>query len=83
VSFSIIIIIIIKLKNNKKTGSHFLDLAHISLKPEQRPEDLFQILMAFIEDNLLTRSSGITHHGEIPNTDEELSLSLENFIVLT
>ena len=66
------------------TGSRFLDLANISLKPEQRPEDLFQSLMAFIEDNLLTASSGITHHGEIPVTeitvtDEELS----PFVVLT
>ena len=64
------------------TGSR-LDLANISLMPEQRPEDLFQILMAFIEDNLLTTSSGITHHGEIPDVDEELSPSLENFVVLT
>ena len=63
----------------QSTGSRFLDLAYISLKPEQRPEDLFQSLMAFVEDNLLTTSSGITHHGE----DEELSPSLENFIVLT
>ena len=58
------------------TGSRFLDLANISLKPEQRPEDLFQGLMAFIEDNLLTTSSRITHHGEIPDTDEELSPSV-------
>ena len=65
------------------TGSRFLDLANISLKPKQRPEDLFQSLMAFIEDNLLTTSSGITHHGEIPDTDEELSPSLENFVALT
>ena len=56
---------------------------YFSVKPEQRPENLFQSLMAFIEDNLLTTSSGITHHGEIPVTDEELSPSLENFIVLT
>ena len=65
------------------TGSRFLDLVNISLKPEQCPEDLFQSLMAFIEDNLLTTSSGITHHGEIPDTDEELSPSLENLVVLT
>ena len=39
--------------------------------------------MAFIEDNLCTASSGITHHGEIPDTDEELSPSLENFVLLT
>ena len=67
----------------QSTGSRFLDLAYISPKPEQRPEDLFQGLMAFVEDNLLTTSSGITHHGEAPVADEELSPSLENFIVLT
>ena len=67
----------------QSTGSRFLDLANISLKPEQRPEDLFQSLMAFIENNLLTTSSGITHHGEITDTDEELSPSLENFVVPT
>ena len=39
--------------------------------------------MAFIEDNLLTTSSGIIHQGEIPDTNEELSPSLENFVVLT
>ena len=61
----------------------FLDLTNISLKPEQRPKDLFQSLMAFIEDNLLTTSSGITHHGEISDTDEVLSPSLENFVFLT
>ncbi len=67
----------------QSTGSRFLDLAFISLKPEQRPEDLFQCLMAFVEDNLVTKSSGITHHGELANSDEELSPSLENFVVLT
>ena len=30
------------------TGSCFLDLANISFKPEQRPEDLFSSLMSFI-----------------------------------
>ena len=65
------------------TGSGFLHLTNISLRPEKRPEDLFQILMAFIKENLLTRSSRITHHGKIPNADEELSPSLEKFIVLT
>jgi len=52
------------------------------MKPGQRPEELFQSLMAFTEDNLLTASSGITDHSDIPDTDEELSPSLENFVVL-
>ena len=63
------------------TGSRFLDLANIKLKSDQRPEDLYQCLISFIEDNLLTRASGITHHSAIPETDEELSPSLENFVV--
>ena len=58
-----------------------LDLANIKLKSDQRPEDLYQCVMFFIEDNLLTRASGISHHGAIPEADEELSLSFENIVV--
>jgi hypothetical protein len=39
--------------------------------------------MFFVEDNLLTAVGGITHHGITPEADEELSPSLENFIVVT
>ena len=60
-----------------RTGSCFLDLACVSLKPDQRPKDLYQSLMSFIKDNLLTRG-----RGEIPETDEELSPSLENFVMV-
>ena len=50
------------------TGAHFIDFASIRLEPDERPEDLFQRLMAFVEDSLLK--------------DEEMSPSLENFVVL-
>ena len=64
-------------------GAHFIDLADIKLLPDESPEDLYQRLMAFIEDNLLLRTDGnITHYGDTPDEDEELSPSLENFIVL-
>ena len=36
------------------TGAHFLDLAEIRLGAEERPEDLYQRLMAFVEDSLLS-----------------------------
>ena len=65
------------------TGAHFIDFAAIKLEPNERPEDLFQRLMAFMEDNLLHKDSGISHMGEVVKEDEELSPSLENFIVLT
>ena len=58
-------------------GAHFLDLASIHLQPDERPKDLFQRLMAFFEDNLLSVHGGWTHHGvhvsrsrPLPNTRE-------------
>jgi len=53
----------------------------IHLEHGGRPEDLYQRLVGFAEDNL--RSSNIRHHGEQLTEDEELTPTLENFIVLT
>ena len=64
------------------TGAHFIDFDNIHLEPDERPEDLFQRLMAFVEDSLL-KPNVLTHHGEAVLEDEELSPSLENFVVLT
>ena len=38
------------------------------------------LLVAFVEDNLL-KANGLEHHGEPVPEDEELSPSLENFVV--
>lgn len=67
----------------QSTGAHFLDFANIKLDVDERPEDLFQRLMSFIEDNLLVANSSITHHGDAITADEELSPTLENLVVLT
>ena len=67
----------------QSTGAHFLDFNSIHLEPGERPEDLFQRLNSFVEDNLLKAGGPIRHHGEIPGTDEDMSPSLENFVVLT
>ncbi|KAK2151113.1 hypothetical protein LSH36_375g03010 [Paralvinella palmiformis] len=53
------------------------------LEPGERAEDLFQRLVAFVDDNLLTTAGGIAHHGEAIPEDEELSPTLENIIILT
>ena len=63
------------------TGAHFLNISDIKLLPDERPEELFQRLTAFIEDNLLVRNGGITHHGEKISEDEEVTPTLENIIV--
>ena len=64
------------------TGAHFIDFAEMKLKPGERPEDLYQRLVAFVEDNLLTTEGGITHHDEVPDEDEEMSPMVENMVVL-
>ena len=62
------------------TGSRFLDLATIQLRSGEMYKDLYQRLMSFFDDNLLTAGSMI-HHGEAIFQDEEMSPSLENLIV--
>lgn len=67
----------------QSTGGHFLDLHNIKLELNERPEDLYQRLTSFVEDNLLKGHGSISHHGVIPEVDEELTPTVENFIVLT
>ena len=62
------------------TGAHFLDLASFQLESDERPEDLYQRLLAFFEDNMLCQDSAITHHGE--KVDEDMSPSVENTVVV-
>ena len=66
----------------QSSWAHFLDLTTIIRQPDERPEDLFQRLMAFFEDNLMTANGGITHHGEALDADEDLTPTLENTIVV-
>ena len=64
------------------TGSRFLDLSSIKLEVGERPEDLYQRLLSFFEDNLQVRGSSVTHHGVAPTADEEISPTVENTTVL-
>ena len=66
----------------KAADTNFLDFTDIRLEHGERPEDLYQRLMAFVEDNLL-RSIRIQHLGAPLTEDEDLTPSLENFVVLT
>ena len=67
----------------QSTGACFLDFSNIKLEVDEHPEDLFQCLMSFTEDNLLVANSPITHHGANITSDEELTPTLENLVVLT
>lgn len=65
------------------SGAHFIDFADIKLESEERPEDLYQRLMSFVEDSLLSANGPITHNGEQLEEDEEMTPSLDNMVVLT
>ena len=64
------------------TGEQFVYFSDIHLAADERPEDLYQRLMAFVEDSLL-HGNGLTHHGEHGTEDEELTPTLEIVVVLT
>ena len=65
------------------TGAHFLEFVSIKLDVDERPEDLLQRLKSLIDDNLLVAISSIIHHGDAITTDDELSPTLKNLVVLT
>ena len=60
-----------------------MDFADIHLQADERSEDLYQRLVAFVEDNMLQSGRVILHHGDVIDVDEEMSPSLENMVVLT
>ena len=64
------------------TGSRFLDLTSIQLTTDERPEDLYQRLLTFFDDNLLTTDNHLTHHAVAVTANEEVTPTLENVIVL-
>ena len=65
------------------SGGKFIDLVQIRLNPGERYEDLYQRILAFFEDNLLTVGCGLTHHGVGVTVSEELTPSMENMVVLS
>ena len=67
----------------QSTGARFLDFNNLHLEPGERPEDLYQRLLCFMDDNLLKANGSIRHHGENVTNDEELTPTLENVIVIT
>ena len=53
------------------SGSNFLDFTCIKLQSDEHPEDLYQCIVAFIEDNLLKPDIGISHHGQDVQEEED------------
>ena len=62
------------------TGAHFIDFTDIRLEPD---EDLFQRLVAFVDDKLLRSDGNISHHDQNIVEDEKMTPTLEIFVVPT
>jgi len=52
------------------------------LNPDERPEDLFQRLMDFVEDSLI-KPHTLFDHGSDLEEEDELSPTLVDFVILT
>lgn len=65
----------------QSNGARFIDFLSIEYTPTRRHEAVYQEMVAFVEDNLLTTEGGLKHHGQVMN-EEEMSPTLENLIVL-
>ena len=59
-----------------------LDLADICLKPGKRPEELYQRLLAFMDDNLMKADGRVKHLNKEITEDEKTTHSPENYIVV-
>ena len=66
----------------KKSESQFMKYAEIKWEDDERPERLYQRLVAHIQDNLLTTESTMTHHNARVTSNEMMSPTVERLIVL-
>ena len=54
----------------------------IKLEADEKPEDLYQRIITFIDDNLMCTSNAIKHYDETITKDEDIQPTLQTLIVL-
>ena len=64
----------------QSSGAQFLNIVDVRLRAEERPETLYQRLLSFVEDNLQKVGNDLSHRGELPAEDEEMSPMIENLL---
>ena len=64
----------------QSSGAQFLNIVDVRLRAEERPETLYQRLLAFVEDNLQKIGNDLTHNGEVAGEDEEMTPMIENLL---
>ena len=67
----------------QSTRAHLLDFNNIKLDPDERPRGLVSTPYVIYRRRPIAGERSYFNHGETPTTDEEMSPTLENLIVLT
>jgi len=66
----------------QQSETNFMKFSSISWEEGERPERLYQRVLAHLQDNLLCRGSRLCHDGEPPAKNEEMSPTVERLAVL-
>ena len=62
-------------------GSRWLDLEMMRLKPDERPQALYQRLSSFVDENLRKRGGPLTHKGRACAADEVRTETVDNWVM--
>lgn len=66
----------------QQSEAQFMKFTSISWEEGERPERLYQRLLAHMQDNLLCSGSRLKHNGSVPVNNEEMSPTVERLVVL-
>lgn len=66
----------------QQSETQFLKLNNIKLEDNERPERLYQRILAHIQDNLLKKDGKLKHDGQPVQLDEDISPTVERLAVL-
>ena len=66
----------------QQSESNFMKFSSITWEEGERPERLYQRVLAHLQDNLLTKGGTLKHDGVVPEADEFLSPTMERLAVL-
>ena len=66
----------------KKSGVKIIELMDFKIEPLESREALWERVYSFMEDSLITVSSGVQHKGRVLDADEHLTPTLLNICVV-
>jgi hypothetical protein len=66
----------------QQSETQFMKFSSITWEEGERPERLYQRVLAHLQDNLLQKGSKLKHNGVIAEADEDMSPTVERLAVL-